>query len=354
MNHLLIVLDEKYIMKYRALLKFNKALTLAVFVMINALLVGKVLSNELPILEFGGDFTLLNHHALETNLSDYKGKVVMMSFGFTSCPDICPVTLSKQKYLMKQLGEDASELQNILITIDPKRDTPDTLKNYLAYFDASFMGLTGTLDEIKSVARQYHSSFKRHEIQSSENYIFGHTVSVFLIDQQGRLRGHYKIEKEFDKLLADTRQLIESKPMHHPAAPQANDSAQPNITIEGAWVRALPSIAKNSVAYMTIKNNGESDDRLLSVHSPLATSVEVHDYFTENGMQVMRPVHEPVIPAQGSLLIKPSGLHIMLFDIADAPKVGSQVALTLKFENAGDVKVYADVKDAVAMTHNHH
>lgn len=315
---------------------------------------GSLYANKLPILDFGGDFSLLNHNKVGAKLSDYRGKVVIMSFGFTSCPDICPVTLNQQKHLMTQLGEDASELQNLLITIDPERDTPEALKEYLSYFDPTFMGLTGTIDEIKAVAMQYHSSFKKHELNSSGKYIFGHTVSVFLIDQQGRLRGHYKIEKELDKLLADTRWLIKDKSIIQPVAIQTDKLIAPKIEIEGAWVRALPPTVKNSVAYMTINNNSENEDRLLSVHSPLAASAEVHEYFTENGLEMMRPVNELGIPAQGSLLIEPRGLHIMLLDIEKVPKVGDQVALTLKFQHAGEVKVSADVKDGVMMTHNHH
>ncbi len=319
-----------------------------------AIFSGSLYGRELPILDFGGDFTLLNHNKVEANLSDYRGKVVMMSFGFTSCPDICPVTLNQQKQLMKQLGEDASELQNILVTIDPERDTPKVLKEYLSYFDPTFIGLTGTIDEIKAVAMQYHSSFKKHDLNSNGKYIFGHTVSVFLIDQQGKLRGHYKIEKELDKLLADARWLIKGEPIHQPIGSQTNNLIKSNIEIEGAWIRALPPTVKNSVAYMTINNNSKNEDRLLSVHSPLAASAEVHEYFTENGMEMMRPINEPVIPAQGSLFIKPLGLHIMLLDIEKVPKEGSKVALTLRFQHAGEVSVYADVKDGAVMTHHHH
>ena len=139
----------------------------------NAVLLGKAVSNELPILDFGGDFTLVDHNGLAVSLSDFKGKVVVMSFGFTHCPDICPVTLNQQKKLLNKLGDHSGDLQNIFISIDPKRDTPEVLKEYVAYFDASFAGLTGELDDIKSVPKNI--------IVPSKNTLKPAKESMFLV-----------------------------------------------------------------------------------------------------------------------------------------------------------------------------
>ncbi|MCO1336492.1 SCO family protein [Microbulbifer sp. OS29] len=309
---------------------------------------------QLPVLNFGGDFTLINQHGSETHLSDYRGKVVIMSFGFTSCPDICPVTMNQLKYVMNQLGDQSNKLQNILISIDPERDTPSVLKKYLAYFDPSFIGLTGSLDDIKSVAMKYHSSFKKREMSTPDQYIFGHTVSVFLIDQQGQLRGHYKTETELDKLISATKTLVAeglSKEQIHSPKDIEHGSY---IEIEDAWVRYLPPGVENSAAYMTIVNTSDNADRLISISSPIADSTEVHESYIDDGMAVMRPVEAPSIDANGTLAFEPRGLHIMLLEVGEALKIGEQIDLTLSFENAGVVDVRVPVKEDPGIPHSHH
>ena len=243
-------------MKSRLVLNFKKMIALTVLLAVNAFFTGKVLSNELPILDFGGEFTLVDHNGLTAKLSDYQGKVVVMSFGFTSCPDICPVTLNQLKQLMSKLGDQSVDLQNLFISIDPKRDTPSVLKEYLGYFDPTFIGLTGKLDEIKDVSRKYHSSFKKHNLKHKEEYVFGHTVSVFLIDKKGRLRGHYKIEAEFSRLLKDVETLVFSDADKEQLKTPSHIAIKPSMEVEGAWVRALPPTVKSTVAYMTFKNKG--------------------------------------------------------------------------------------------------
>jgi len=345
---------RKQIMKNRVLLNFKKWIAIAVFLGINAFFADKVFSNELPILDFGGDFTLVDHNGLTAKLSDYQGKVVVMSFGFTSCPDICPVTLNQLKHLMSKLGDQSVDLQNLFISIDPKRDTPSVLKEYMGYFDPTFIGLTGKLDEIKNVSRKYHSSFKKHDLKLKEKYVFGHTVSVFLIDKKGQLRGHYKIESEFERLLKDVEALVLSDEDKEKINPSSHFSVKPSMEIKGAWVRALPPTVKSTVAYMTFKNKGSKADQLVGISSPLAKVTEIHESYVEDGIALMRRVNDIVVPANGELKLEPRGLHAMMLDINKAPKEGEEILLTLSFKHAGDVNVYAAVRKSAGMDHSHH
>ncbi len=110
--------------------------------------------SELPIYEkLGGNFTLMGHHGAKVNLQDFQGKIVLIFFGFTHCPDVCPLTLNHLELLMKKLGDDAKEAQTLFISIDPERDNPKRLKEYLAYFHPTFLGLTGSKIEIFKVAK---------------------------------------------------------------------------------------------------------------------------------------------------------------------------------------------------------
>lgn len=353
------VLNEIYFemvaMKDSVLIFNLKKISVALLLMSLAnLILAHVNADELPILDFGGEFSLTDHNGKMANLSDYQGKVVVMSFGFTSCPDICPVTLNQLKQVMNKLDDRSGELQNLFISIDPKRDTPSVLKEYMGYFDPTFIGLTGKLDEIKNVSRKYHSSFKKHNLKSKDEYVFGHTVSVFLIDRQGRLRGHYKIATEFKRLLKDVQTLVFAPPAKKQVKLSKGVAAKPNLKIEGAWVRALPPTVSSTVAYMNIFNKSDNADRLMGIRSPLANVTEIHESYTEGDMALMRRVEDVIIPANGVLKLEPRGLHAMMLNIKKRPQEGSKIPLILSFKNAGDVRVYAEVKKGAGMDHSHH
>lgn len=161
---------------------------------------------------FGGDFTLTNHNHQKTLLSDYRGKVVLLNFGYTSCPDVCPIILAKLSQVMKQLEADETKVQVLFVTIDPERDTPDVLKPYVTHFHNEFVGLTGTPEEIAQAAKQYGVLYKKLEEQSAIGYLMGHSDYVYLIDKHGTIRGEgrYKTDEHLDKLIQDVKTLISS------------------------------------------------------------------------------------------------------------------------------------------------
>ncbi|MCC7264592.1 MAG: SCO family protein [Candidatus Latescibacteria bacterium] len=148
---------------------------------------------ELQRFPFGGDFTLTDQRGAPFRLEDQRGKIVLLFFGYTSCPDACPTTLIRLTQTLKLLGE-ASDLLVVFITVDPARDTPKALGEYLANFALPAVGLSGSDEEIRKVATRYGASYRRGQDTAEGGYLMDHTDRVFLIDQQGALR--YLVPRE--------------------------------------------------------------------------------------------------------------------------------------------------------------
>ena len=158
--------------------------------------------------DIGGNFTLLSSNNQYVSLEDFQGKVVLMFFGFTACPDTCPLTLSKLKQVMARLDQK-KPVQQLFITVDPKRDNPEQLKSFLSTFNLNIIGLTGTEEEILHVAELYGSAYmKNPTINSETSYLMIHTGYVYLIDQQGQVRAIYPQDTEEIQMIEDIRQLL--------------------------------------------------------------------------------------------------------------------------------------------------
>ena len=158
--------------------------------------------------DIGGNFTLLSSNNQYVSLEDFQGKVVLMFFGFTACPDTCPLTLSKLKQVMARLDQK-KPVQQLFITVDPKRDNPEQLKSFLSTFNLNIIGLTGTEEEILHVAELYGSAYmKNPTINSETSYLMIHTGYVYLIDQQGQVRAIYPQDTEEIQMIEDISQLL--------------------------------------------------------------------------------------------------------------------------------------------------
>jgi protein SCO1/2 len=121
-------------------------------------------------------------------LSDFKGKVVVVFFGFTQCPDFCPTTLNEWVQVKKSLADKGDSLQTIFITLDPERDTPELLKAYVAGFDPSFIALVPQLDQLPELAKQFKIYYKKVDTGSAGHYTMDHSAGTYIYDAQGRLR----------------------------------------------------------------------------------------------------------------------------------------------------------------------
>ena len=158
--------------------------------------------------DIGGNFTLLSSNNQNISLNDFQGKVVLLFFGFTACPDTCPITLSKLQQVMAKL-DPLKPVQQLFITVDPKRDNPEQLKSFLSTFNFNIIGLTGTEEEILHVAELYGSAYmKNPTINSETSYLMIHTGYVYLIDKQGQVREIYPQDTEEIRIIESIRQLL--------------------------------------------------------------------------------------------------------------------------------------------------
>jgi len=135
----------------------------------------------------GTEFALTNQHGGTTHLGDLHGKAVLLFFGYTHCPDVCPATLHVMAQARELLGEDAARVQGVFISVDPARDTPERLGQYVGFFDDSFLGLTGSEQELRRVAKAFGAHFELDPPQADGSYLVAHTTFGYLLDQQGRV-----------------------------------------------------------------------------------------------------------------------------------------------------------------------
>ncbi|MDO8753614.1 MAG: SCO family protein [Anaerolineales bacterium] len=141
-------------------------------------------------------------------LGDQKGKIVLLFFGYTSCPDVCPTTLAELKLVMDDLGDKANLVQVVFVSVDPKRDTPEKIQEYANHFNKEFVGLSGSFDELETIWKDY--GIFREEVQSDSafGYIVNHTARVYLIDMDGNLRLSYGFDTPVEDIVNDLELLL--------------------------------------------------------------------------------------------------------------------------------------------------
>jgi len=154
---------------------------------------------------WGSDFSLTAQSGERFDSASLRGKVQVIFFGYTHCPDICAPTLAKLVQARQQLGPDAARMQVLFITVDPAHDTPKQLKTFLAGFDSTFIGLTGTLDEVRAVAAEHKSYFKA---EGKDGERVAHTGMLYLKDRDGRVRVLVREDSSVEDLVHDLRLLV--------------------------------------------------------------------------------------------------------------------------------------------------
>ena len=165
---------------------------------------GTVLQSSQP----APDFELTTDHGQKVSLKDYKGMVVLLYFGYTFCPDVCPATLSELSKALEILGNQADKVQTIMISVDPERDTPEILADYVAHFHPSFIGVTGSPEEIAQVATLYGIFYEAHEDTAATGYLVDHTATVMVIDQTGHLKLVFPFGTPAENIAEDLAHLL--------------------------------------------------------------------------------------------------------------------------------------------------
>lgn len=159
--------------------------------------------------DYATDFSLTDHNGQHRTLADFKGKVVVMFFGYTQCPDVCPTSLSELAEAKRLLGAQGERLQGLFVSVDPARDTPEVMKAYMASFDPSFLALYAAPDELPALAKRFRVYYKKVEGQTPTSYTMDHSAGSYIYDTQGRLRVYHRYASGAQALAGDVSKLLE-------------------------------------------------------------------------------------------------------------------------------------------------
>ena len=167
-------------------------------------------SIDLTGADYAQGFSLTDHNGQLRTLKDFAGKVVVVFFGFTQCPDVCPTSMAELAQVKQQLGADGDKLQGIFITVDPERDTAEMLKAYMGNFDPTFLALRPTLEQLPQVAKDFKIYYKKVDGKTPGSYTMDHSAGSYVFDEKGRIRLYNRYGSGADALASDIRLLIKS------------------------------------------------------------------------------------------------------------------------------------------------
>jgi protein SCO1/2 len=159
---------------------------------------------------FGKSLALTDHNGTPRALTDFRGKVVVIFFGFTHCPDACPTTMIELAKVARDLGPDAARMQVLFVTVDPERDTPEVLRQYVPAFQPTFLGLYGTAEQTARTAKEFKVYYQKQRLPGG-SYTIDHSAGTFVFDPQGRLRLFAQYGAGAQALLHDIRLLLADK-----------------------------------------------------------------------------------------------------------------------------------------------
>ena len=158
--------------------------------------------------EYARSLSLTDQHGQPRTLEQFKGKVSVVFFGYTQCPDVCPATMAELAQIKKALGKDGDRVQGIFVTVDPQRDTQDILKNYMASFDPSFVALWGTPEQTKAAAKEFKVFYALTPGKTEGSYTVDHTAGSFVFDAKGKVRLFVRYGSGAEALTADLKALL--------------------------------------------------------------------------------------------------------------------------------------------------
>ena len=165
-------------------------------------------SIDLTGADYAKDFQLTDHDGRPRSLKDVRGKLVVLFFGYTQCPDVCPTTMAELAEARKLLGPDGEKVLGLFITVDPERDTPQVLKAYMANFDPSFLALRGTPEQLAAVAKEFKVYYKKVDGKTPTSYTMDHSAASYVYDTEGRLRLYARYGAGAAPMLADVQALL--------------------------------------------------------------------------------------------------------------------------------------------------
>lgn len=160
--------------------------------------------------DYARDFTLADHNGQSRSIRDFQGKVVVVFFGYTQCPDVCPTSMAELAEIRKLLGSDGERLQGLFVTLDPERDTREVLKAYMANFDPSFLALRPELDKLPQLAKDFKIFYKKVDGKTPGSYTMDHSAGSYVFDPQGKVRLYSRYGSGAAALASDVRLLLKN------------------------------------------------------------------------------------------------------------------------------------------------
>ena len=160
----------------------------------------------------GGPFTLINQDGQTVTDKDFSGKYMLIFFGYTYCPDVCPTELQVMTQALVTMGERAASIRPLFITIDPERDTPEVMKSYVENFGGNLIGLTGSAEQIAAVAKAYRVYYKRAGSADASDYLMDHSSIIYLMGPDGRFVKHMAYTTDAAKLASDLKETLTTSP----------------------------------------------------------------------------------------------------------------------------------------------
>ena len=294
-------------------------------------------------------FSLQDQREERFHLDHVHGRWSFLFFGYTHCPDICPITLE----LMSEVWQDIQRrhtdkaIQMLFVTLDPTRDTPQRLQRYLEHFNDAFIGLGGPLADVLEFAGQFSIPYAYRKVEGGEDYHVDHPGSLFLLDPSARWVGVLQPPHQPATILSDFTAIS-----HFITARSEPDAAVP-MWFSNAWVNVPPPGIGMTAAYFSIHNPSTSPRRLLAVTSRDFTAAALHESVqTEDYMVQMREVPWLSIPAQGVLSLRPGGLHLMLEGPARPIQAGDEIPIRLQFADGGHSQLSLPVRSGSGARHH--
>ncbi len=162
--------------------------------------------------DYAKGFTLNDHNGQSRSLSDFKGKVVVVFFGYTQCPDVCPTSMTELVELKRLLGADGDKLQGLFVTVDPARDTPELLKAYMGNFDPTFVAFIPSVEQLAVVAKDFKIYYKKQEGKTPTSYTMDHSAGSYVYDTHGNLRLYSRYGSGAQVLAQDIQTLLKTTP----------------------------------------------------------------------------------------------------------------------------------------------
>ncbi|HEX5092566.1 MAG TPA: SCO family protein [Burkholderiales bacterium] len=169
----------------------------------------KFRSTDITGADYGKQLALADHTGKARRLEDFRGKAVVLFFGFTHCPDVCPTTLADMAQVMRQLGPLADRVQVLFVTVDPERDTQAALASYVTAFDPRFLGLRGDAEATRAAAKEFKVYYEKRPGKTPGEYTVDHSAQTYVFDPQGRLRLYVRHERIGEDLAPDLRTLLQ-------------------------------------------------------------------------------------------------------------------------------------------------